>query len=218
MKKIFALLIVMFMSAGVYANQLYEYKNRPINDVGNYKQRGCNEHIQIPAKNQFNIARTFLGMGAAGAVMLPAMLLDPYIVKIDGVNYVLVKDRADSNWSEKDLIGIDDPKGNRFESLIKLNSDLDYSKVTSAELKKANVRFVRMNTKGVLLVNERKKDYDLNKVDYIDIINLKRTANSESTGIFGHFTVYLKTSNGAKRAVVGYVTYETNEKIQVLFK
>ena len=217
MKKIFAVLIVLFLSSAVYAQQLYDYKNMPINDINNIKQRGCNEHVQLPSKNPFSISRTFLSAGAVGAVVLPAMLLDPYIVNIDGVNYVLVKDRADKNWSEKDLLGFEDPKTNRFESLIKLNSDGDHSKITSAELKKAGVRFVRMNSKGVLLVNDKKKDYDL-KVDYIDIINLKRTANSESTGIFGHFTVYLKTTNTNKRAVVGYVTYETNEKIQVLFK
>ncbi|MCR5265587.1 MAG: hypothetical protein K6E29_03225 [Cyanobacteria bacterium RUI128] len=218
MKKILMVLVTLFVSSAVYAHQLYDYKNMPINNSGNIRQNGCNEHVQIPAKSQFNISRMLLGAGAVSAAILPAMLLDPYIVKIDGVNYVLVKDRADKNWSEKDLLGFEDPKTNRFESLIKLNSDGDHSKVSSAELKKAGVRFVRMNSKGVLLVNDKKKDYDLNKVDYIDIINLKRTANSEATGIFGHFTVYLKTSNPNKRAVVGYVTYETNEKIQVLFK
>ena len=65
-------------------------------------------------------------------------------------------------------------------------------------------------------MNDRTKDFSLNKIDYIDIINLKRTANSESTGIFGHFNVYLK--NSKNRMVVGNVTYDTNEKIQVLFK
>ena len=203
MKKIFIVFLFALLANSVYADQLYDYKNLPINDIGNIRQNGCNEHVQIPAKNQFNIARTFLGMGAAGAAILPAMLLDPYIVKIDGINYVLVKDRKDNDWSQADLVGIEDPKNNRFVSLIKLNSDSDYSKVTAEELRKANVRFVRMDSKGVLLVNDRKKDYDLNKIDYIDIINLKRTANSEATGIFGHFTVYLKTSKPNKRAVVG---------------
>ena len=217
MKKVLIVLGLLMCSLSVNA-KVYEYSNtEPINNIYNIRQRGCDEYIQIPPKHNYSLMEG-LGMTSAVAAVMSAVLLDPYVVKIDGHTYVLVKDRADKNWSEKDLLGIDDPKENRFESLIKLNSDGDYSKVTSAELKKAGIRFVRMDSKGALLVNERNKDYDLNKVDYIDIINFKRTANSEQTGIFGHFVVYLKTANSKKRAVVGNVTYETDKKIEVLFK
>ena len=224
MKKLFSSLVFLLLSSTVaFANNPYPYSNpQPINDIGNIRCKGDYEYIDVSPKGSSkfdsNFIRNMLGAGIVGAAIVPALLFDPYIVNIDGVNYVLVKDRKDNNWSEKDLLGIDDPKNNRFESLIKLNSDRDFSKVTSDELKKAGIRFVRMNSKGALLVNDRTKDYDLNKVAYIDIINLKRTANSEQTGIFGHFTVYVKAKNNKTRAIVGHVTYETDKKIEVLFK
>jgi len=219
MKKIVFIVGLILLGANfAYANDSYPYKGTPINDLSNnVRIDGCNEYVSLPSKNPFTLSGAFLGTTTASAIIIP-MLMDPYIVEIDGNKYVLVKDRKDNNWSEKDLLGIDDPKENRFMSLIGLNSDGDHSKISPEELKRAGIRFVRMDKKGALLVKERNKDYDLNKVDYIDIINLKRTANAEATGIFGHFTVYLKTTGSAKRAVVGYVTFETNEKIQILFK
>ena len=220
MKKFLVLICSLALCSSVYAENIYPYRNTDaLNSQSNIiKTRGCNEYVTLPARNSFNPLRQITRAGIITAAAIPALLLDPYIVTIDGNNYVMVKDRTDKNWSEKDLLGIDDPKENRFESLIKLNSDNDFSKVTSNELRKANIRFVRMDSKGRLLVNERNKDYDLKKIDYIDIINLKRTANRDSTGIFGHFTVYLKSSNNKQKAVIGFVTYETDKKIEVLFK
>ncbi len=219
MKKFLAVLCLFLCSTTAMAQNVFPYKGTALNDLSNnVRIKGGTEYVSIPSKQPFNVAKTFLGLTAAAAVITPALLFDPYVVQIDGQNYVLVKDRCDLNWSEKDLLGIDDPKENRFQSLLSLNSDGDYSKLSPDELKKAGIRFVRMDKNGTLLVNDRKKDYDLNKIDYIDIINLKRTANSDTTGIFGHFTVYLKTTSAKKKAVVGYVTFETNEKIQVLFK
>ena len=218
MKKILAVLCLLSITFPCFGEE-YLYKNQAINGItSDVRRDSCAEYVTLPEKQKFSFTKMFLGLTTASAVILPALLLDPYVIQIDKVNYVLVKDRKDDDWSEQDLLGIDDPKENRFESLIALNSDGDHSKLTPAELKKAGIRFVRMTEDGTLLVNDRKKDYDLNKIDYIDIINLKRTANSEDTGIFGHFTVYLKTNGSKKRAVVGYVTYETDKKIQVLFK
>lgn len=199
----------------VFAQKVYEYQNTaPLNDRSSIQVRGCNEYVELPATGiSAPDDRTVAMLKAAARSMR-----DPYVITINGVTYVMVKDRKDNNWSADDILGINDPKENRFASLIALNSDRNYGKLTPAELKKANVRFVRMTKDGVLLVKDRNKDFDLNKIDYIDIINLKRTANSKNTGIFGHFTVFLKTDNNKKRAVVGYVTYETKETINVLFK
>lgn len=219
-KKLFITTLIISMCSAVYAENIYPYQNTtPINSPKCIiKTKNGTEYINLPSKRTFNPLTQVIAPGAVTLAAIPALLLDPYVIKIDGINYVLIKDRNDNNWSEKDLLGIDDPKENRFESLIKLNSDKDFSKITAEELKKANIRFVRMDSKGRLLVNERNKDYNLKKVDYIDIINLKRTANSDTTGIFGHFTVYIKTANNKTKAVVGYVTYETDKKIEVLFK
>ena len=231
MKKLLLVLCLAITTSAVYADHIYDYKvTQPINDINSIKMKGCNEYVQVESNSTFNavdaanprrsIRRTVAGTSIAGAIggAILAMAMDPYVIEIDGNKYVLVVDRKDKNWSEKDLLGINDPKQNRFQSLIALNKDMDHSKISVAELKQANIRFVRLDKKGALLVNDRTKDYDLNKIDYIDIINLKRTANAEVTGIFGHFTVYLKSTNPKKRTAVGYVTYETNEKIQYLFK
>ena len=208
MKKLLILLCLTAFCMPVFAEHIYDYKNtQPINDINSIRTRGCNEYVEIEPTVSFT-ARNIIA----------SMARDPYIVEIEGKKYVLVKDRKDKNWSEQDLLGINDPKTNRFKSLIELNSDGDHSKLTPNELRKAGIRFVRMDDKGALLVNDRTKDYNLNNIKYIDIINLKRTANAEVTGIFGHFTVYLKTANSKKCTAVGYVTYETDEKIQYLFK
>lgn len=219
MKKLIVLLCLLLGANCVYAEKIYQYRNTtPINSSDSVKVRGCHEHVSLPSRqNNSNVIESFFA-GSSVATVLMAAAMDPYIIEIDGAKYVLVKDRKDGKWSEKDLLGFDDPKTNRFASLVKLNSDTDFSKVTSAELKKAKIRFVRINSDGALLVNDRTKDYNLNKIDYIDIIDLKRTANAKETGIFGHFTLFLKTENGKKRAVVGYVTYENDENIKVMFK
>lgn len=227
MKKFILALCLSTVSMPVFAEHIYDYQNtKPINDINSIQTKGCNEYVKIDPTKRFDpieaiSGRRSLTNGVLGGIVggsLIAIVLDPYVIEIDGHKYVLVKDRQDKNWSEKDLLGIDDPKENRFASLIALNSDLNHGKLTPDELRKAEIRFVRLDSKGALLVNERNKDFNLDKIDYVDIINLKRTANAEVTGIFGHFTVYLKTNNPKKRAVVGYVTYETNQKIEYMFK
>ena len=217
MKKILTVLCLLVFCSSVFAVEFYPYKNNvgvPVN--GTIRTEGCNDYITLPSKS--NLTRNFTRMGVAGAVLPLLLVADPYIIPVDGVNYIMVVDRNDNNWSKNDLLGINDPKENRFASLIKLNSDGDYSKITSEELKKANIRLVRTDKNGNLLVNDRKKDLDLNKIAYIDIINLKRTANSEQTGIFGHFNVYIKTKNNQTKMVIGYVTFDTYDNLEILFK
>ena len=217
MKKILTVLCLSVFCSSVFAVEFYPYKNNagvPVN--GTIRTEGCNDYITLPSKS--NLTRNFTRMGVAGAVLPLLLVADPYIIPVDGVNYIMVVDRNDNNWSKNDLLGINDPKENRFASLIKLNSDGDYSKITSEELKKANIRLVRTDKNGNLLVNDRKKDLDLNKIAYIDIINLKRTANSEQTGIFGHFNVYIKTKNNQTKMVIGYVTFDTHDNLEILFK
>lgn len=220
MKKYILILCLFTICISANAENVFPYQNNsPLNCPNNIiKTRGNSEYVTIPPREIFNPLHRASGAGIVTAAALPALLLDPYVITIDGNTYVMIKDNGDKNWSKDNLIGINDPKGNRFESLIKLNSDKDYSKITPQELKNANIRFVRKDSKGRLLVNDKTKDFDLNKIDYIDIINLKRTANSDVTGIFGHFTVYIKSKNSKSKAIVGYVTYETNNEIEILFK
>ncbi len=144
--------------------------------------------------------------------------LDPYIIRIDGNDYVLVKDNEGGNWSIKNILGYNDSKKNLFASLKKLESDGNASKITSQELQKANIRFVKLNIDGSLALNERKLDYDINKVLYIDMKNL-RTAlgNKNQNGTFGYFYVYIKDKNGQK-VVPGRVTFEEKSELHNYIK
>ncbi len=215
MKKLLIALCLTILATPVFAEHVYDYQNtRPLNDASTIRTRGYNEFVDLPSTGIPAPDDRMVAMAKA----VGRAARDPYVVTIDNNTYVMVKDRKDNNWSADDILGINDPKENRFASLVALNSDLNHARLTPEELKKAGIRFVRMGKDGSLLVKERNKDFDLNKIDYIDIINLKRTANSANTGIFGHFTVFLKTNTAKKRAVVGYVTFETKETINVLFK
>lgn len=227
MKKIIVILCLLSFGLSCNALELFPYQGmsnvQTIN--GTVTTNGCNDIITIPSSQSFNILKE-LTSSVSGAIMpsvslaiesnaLPA---DPYVVPVDGVNYVMVKDKKTTDWNERDLLGYDDPKDNMFLSLRSLESDGDFSKITGKELKTAGIRLVRLNEDGVLLVNDRKQDYSLDKINYIDMSNLKKTANSKNTGIFGHFNVYLKTDNSAKKMVIGYVTFDTHSNLKILFK
>ncbi len=142
---------------------------------------------------------------------------DPYIIEVDGTKYMMIKDNKDGRWDESDILGINDPKENLFLSLVYLNTDSDGSKLSAKELANGGVRFVAVGADGKLALNDKSKDFDLKKIDYIDLANLKQLANSEDTGLFGHFNVYLKTSNGSKRLVIGQVTFDRKAELKSLF-
>lgn len=143
---------------------------------------------------------------------------DPYLVKIDGVNYIMIKDNPTKNWSKKDILGIDDTKETIFRALKSIESDGDRTKLTPQELKRANIRFAKVDNNGVVLANDKTQDFDLDKISYIDMINLRNIANGNITGVFGHFNLYLKTNNNSKKMVIGYVTLHNNDSTKISFK
>lgn len=144
--------------------------------------------------------------------------LDPYIVRIKNNDYVLVKDSQDSKWTVENILGYEDSKDDLFASLKKLESDGNSSKISTQELQNANIRFVKLNSDGSLALDDKSLDYDINKVLYIDMKNL-RTAlgNKNQDGTFGYFYVYIKDENG-KRAVVGRVTFEEKQELHKYLK
>lgn len=144
--------------------------------------------------------------------------LDPYIVRIKNNDYVLVKDSQDSKWTVENILGYEDSKDDLFASLKKLESDGNASKISTQELQNANIRFVKRNSDGSLALDDKSLDYDINKVLYIDMKNL-RTAlgNKNQDGTFGYFYVYIKDENG-KRAVVGRVTFEEKQELHKYIK
>lgn len=173
------------------------------------------------------LAGTALYSGRLNPSLTPALrtsrgnvlsYLDPYIVRIDGVDYVLVKDSKDFNWSIENILGSEDSKDDLFASLKKLESDGNSAKLSVKELQNANIRFVKLNADGSLALNDRKLDYDINKVLYIDMKNL-RTAlgNKNQDGTFGYFYVYIKEETG-KKAVPGRVTFEEKSELHKYVK
>lgn len=219
MKKFFVTMCLFGIGLGGYAVELFPYQTSVVQQIqGSVETRGCNDYITLPSKEEFNIRDGFISPRTAGAIAVASLLaVDPYIVPINGTNYVMVKDKSSNDWSEKDLLGIDDPKDNMFLSLRGLESDKDYSKITGKELKQAGIRLAKLNKDGILLVNDRTQDYPLSKINYIDMLRLKQTANSKETGIFGHFNVYLNT-NDVNKMVVGYVTFDTHSKLKIMFE
>ncbi len=164
---------------------------------------------------RLNIAATPSLRSSRGSLL---SYLDPYIIRIDGTDYVLVTDSKDNNWSVDNILGKDDSKENLFASLKKLESDGNSAKITAKELQKANIRFVKLNSDGSLALNERNLDYNLNNILYIDMKNL-RTAlgNKNQDGTFGYFYVYIKDKN-SKKAVPGRVTFEEKTELNKYIK
>jgi len=140
--------------------------------------------------------------------------LDPYIVSINGKNYILIKDSKDNNLTVENILGHDDSREDLFGALKKLESDGDATKITADELKKAGIRLALLNSDGSAELVNRNSDYDLNNVFYIDMKNL-RTAlgNKNQDGTFGYFYVIIN-ENGKKRAVPGRVTFEEKQELQ----
>lgn len=144
--------------------------------------------------------------------------LDPYIVSIEGKNYILIKDSKDGKWTVENILGHDDSKEDLFGALKKLESDGDTSKITVDELKKAGIRFALLNSDGSAELYNRSLDYNLDNVFYIDMKNL-RTAlgNKNQDGTFGYFYVIIN-ENGKKRVVPGRVTFEEKHELQKYIK
>ena len=142
-----------------------------------------------------------------------AAFLDPYIININGNNYVLVKDSNDGKWSVENILGSGDSRNDLFESLRKLESDGDSSKISLNELKNANIRFVYLNPDQSLALDDKSKDFDISKVKYIDMLNL-RTAlgNKNQDGTFGYFYVIIR-ENRQNRAYPGRVTFENENEL-----
>ena len=95
MKKLIITLCLFSFGLNCNALELFPYQGmsnvQTIN--GTIKTNGCNDVITIPSSQSFNIIDEFRSP-TAGSI-LPAVLLasDPYIVPIDGVNYVMIKDK-----------------------------------------------------------------------------------------------------------------------------
>lgn len=185
---------------------------------GTIKHKGNTDYHLIPAAQTGSIG----GAVSAAVVAASAMALrvntvngpvfDPYMIKIDGTTYVFVKENNDGVWDNKDILGFYDKPDDLFESLRTLAST-NPQKVTPSDLKRNGVRLVPLLDDGKLYVKDNSKDFDVEKISYIDISKSRKLANSSNVGVFGHFKI--KMEDG--RMLTGYVTYNSDAKLQNLF-
>lgn len=137
---------------------------------------------------------------------------DPYVIKVNGVKYYMIKTSKDGVYTMDNIVGLKDNKTSLFDALRKLNSDKDNTKLTAEELKKADIRFVAAGNNGKLLLNNKEKDFNLDNIAYIDLSNLRETVNNGKIGSFGYFDMYIKTPNGQKK-IIGYVSFDTESEL-----
>ena len=93
MKKLFVFICLIATTGMAYAENIYPYANGgSLNSRENIiKTKGCREYINLPSRNPFNPLRQITRAGIITAAALPVLLLDPYVVNIDGNNYVGLK-------------------------------------------------------------------------------------------------------------------------------
>jgi hypothetical protein len=141
-------------------------------------------------------------MGANGT------LIDPYIVNINGVDYVMgVDENKDGKINgAQEVLGIKDTIDNSFASLKELDVNAD-GIVSQSEMKEKGIIFEAMNAA------DRLNGAQI-KTDFINSIDLASLQNADGTnGVFGTFEVQL--TNGKKAG--GIQTFETQNYFNNLF-
>ncbi len=132
--------------------------------------------------------------------------LDPFVIKVDGIKYYMVQNNK--------ILGEDSTLNTIYQPLYLLDKNND-KKITSAELKNGNIRFVRLNNSGQLELNNKSLDYPLANILYIDLNTLRRTQNAGDIGSFGYFDIYINHNYQIKK-FIGQITYENKKDINRL--
>lgn len=132
--------------------------------------------------------------------------LDPFVIKVDGIKYYMVQNNK--------ILGEDSTLKTIYQPLYLLDKNND-KKITSAELKNGNIRFVRLNNLGQLELNNKSLDYPLANISYIDLNTLRRTQNAGDIGSFGYFDIYINHNYQIKK-FIGQITYENKKDINRL--
>lgn len=142
---------------------------------------------------------------------------DPYMIKISNNKYYLVKDSLNNQYTLNNIIGYTDKRGSLFTAMWKLDLNKD-NKITSSELKKQNIRFVRLDFTNKLILYDKTKDFNLNSIEFIDLSTLRESVNNGNIGSFGYFDVYVKLNDGIIKKITGCVTFETDKELMELIK
>lgn len=141
---------------------------------------------------------------------------NPFWINIKGTKYYMIKSRSDGNYTYKDILGYDLTKKRLFEPLFDLESDGDNSKLTGEELAKAGIRFVAVKTNGKLSLNDKSRDFPLEKVSYIDMNKLTVSSRS-ALRPYGSFSMYIKRESGSLQKYIGHVDYQRPKDLERLF-
>lgn len=102
--------------------------------------------------------------------------------------YYMVKDDG-TKYSRKSLLGCEDYSiSNLFDPLVLTNDDKVMEKLTADELKKANIRFVKLKSPmGQLDIYNKKNDFNLDNIAYIDLSQMTYYSDN-----YGKVKMYLK--------------------------
>lgn len=146
---------------------------------------------------------------AAGIGHTLICLLDPYIVTLDGREYVMIKD-DNGIFEKKDILGIDDDVKNIFRALKSLESDGDTKYITGEELQKAGIRLVRKKNR-IIYFSDKSQDFDITLVKHIPVRSFRRTYYQQKLyyrynrivelphyGTFGTFDIYTYVNKNKK--------------------
>ncbi|MBQ2611492.1 hypothetical protein IJF81_03780 [bacterium] len=161
--------------------------------------------------------------GAAAAIGTIAAL-DPYIVKINGKTYIMVRGN-NKNFVKQNILGLNDDYKNLFRSLKEC--DLDNNGIVSgAELKQSNVRLALFQGKTVYFA-DKSKDYNVENIKAIPFnkmtsqipeslrqINRNSNIQINKPGIYGSFEVILNNGKTAKGLVEFYSKVTINNMVK----
>ena len=142
---------------------------------------------------------------------------DPYLIEINGIKYMLIKDNNDGIFNEEDILGIKDTQKNVFASLKPLDTDRNL-KLTGKELENSGVRLVKINENGKLDYKNKENDFKNSNIEFIYLSELRKAyKNDGTTGQFGQYDVVIKNNKGEKTLVTGLVTFESKNQVEKYF-
>lgn len=168
--------------------------------------------IKNPTMTTYNHEET-IAKKRQREIQRQARTADPYIIKINKQKYYLVKNKRNGNYTINDILGYEDSKSDLFKELKDLNTNKD-TKITKAELKKADIRFVKLKD-NKLQLKDKTQDYSLDNVLYIDLKTLRGSINNGEIGSFGYFDIYIIDNNQTKK-IIGFITFDSDEVLRDL--
>ena len=161
---------------------------------------------------------TISGPSSINAATTPFLIgMDPYIIEIDGIKYMLIKDNNNGVYTKENILGLNDTIQNAFASLRPLDKNRD-NKLTGAELSEANIRLVKIDLNGKLQLKDKKADFNNAKVKFIYMTELRKAyKNNGQIGDFGLFDVMITDKNGQNKLVTGILKFESDSEIEKYF-